>query len=177
MIKAILACEKNGGIGNKGKLPWPFLKKDMEHFVSITKNQIIVMGFNTFKSLNYHPLIDRFNIVLIKRGELSQNDFLLGHKNLLFLNDDEFIKIIKLKKSLFSPIKKDIIIIGGAKVIESYFDMIDIIYLTKIEKEFDSDTFIDLKKIKENFTTLNIGPLFNQRDICFFFEYLVSNRI
>ena len=51
MINSILACDNNGGIGYKDKLPWPYLKDDMEKFVSLTKNNIIVMGYNTFKSI------------------------------------------------------------------------------------------------------------------------------
>ena len=44
---AILACDKNGGIGNEYGLPWPFNEDDLSFFRKTTignGNNVIIMG-------------------------------------------------------------------------------------------------------------------------------------
>ncbi|KAL9106834.1 MAG: hypothetical protein Q9227_008167 [Pyrenula ochraceoflavens] len=60
------------GIGNKGALPWPNLKRDMAFFSRITKRaaegnvNAVIMGRRTWESIpeRFRPLADRWNIVL-----------------------------------------------------------------------------------------------------------------
>lgn len=174
MITAVIACDKNGGIGLNGNLPWPFLQQDMKHFVDITRKNIVVMGYNTFKSINYKPLRNRFNIVLIKKGFCPKQSLI--NDNTLFINDEEFMKIIKLKKAMFSPIKKQIIIIGGAVIFDKYLPYIDVIHLTRIEKSFEADTFIDITRIENEYTLTNLGPLISENGLIYYFEYRISNK-
>ena len=66
-MKLIVAICKNGGIGYKNKIPW-HLKKDLQHFKKMTignNNNAVIMGNNTWKSLNNTPLPKRTNIILI----------------------------------------------------------------------------------------------------------------
>ena len=44
---------------------------------------------------------------------------------------------------------KDIYIIGGSKILEQTFELIEEFYLTRIYGDFDCDKYIDLQKIKE----------------------------
>jgi dihydrofolate reductase len=37
-VSLIVAQDQNGGIGNKGGLPWPYLSKDMKHFAQMTSS-------------------------------------------------------------------------------------------------------------------------------------------
>lgn len=34
----VVAVSRNNGIGNQGKLPWPYIPKEMRHFVEITSS-------------------------------------------------------------------------------------------------------------------------------------------
>ena len=72
MMYNLIACvNKNGLLGQANDL---YIKssKDLHYFSNVTKGHslpkqnIIVMGFNTWVSLPHKPLKDRYNIVLIK---------------------------------------------------------------------------------------------------------------
>lgn len=62
----VLATDANGGIGNKGGLPWPHDPEDMKRFAQITKGGVVIMGRKTYESLppSRRPLPGRVNIVL-----------------------------------------------------------------------------------------------------------------
>ncbi|KAF8818014.1 bifunctional dihydrofolate reductase-thymidylate synthase, partial [Cardiosporidium cionae] len=71
----VAAMEPNGGIGKDGKLPWPVLSRDMQHFKHVTTKRkdfdfknAVVMGRKTWNSLpvKYRPLPERINFVLSK---------------------------------------------------------------------------------------------------------------
>ena len=60
-----------------GTLPWTNhkdlaedCKHDMQHFKNLTVNNIILMGFNTYKTFS-RPLPDRLNIVIDKNSTVS----------------------------------------------------------------------------------------------------------
>ena len=173
MINSILACDNNGGIGYRDKLPWPYLKEDMLKFASLTKNNIIVMGYNTFRSIKNAPLAGRFNIVIIKKGTIVN----LKHWNALFIDEDDFMKIVKLKKDLFSPIKKNIYIIGGEYIFNRFIDSIDLLHLTKIHTEYESDRYIDLKMINSQFDILCCEKKMTSNDIEFHFETHIKKQV
>ena len=66
MLKLIVARCKNKGIGKNNIMPW-YLKADLKRFQALTvgnKNNSIIMGKNTWKSLNKTPLPHRKNIVV-----------------------------------------------------------------------------------------------------------------
>ena len=170
MIASILACDVNGGIGLKNKLPWPTLKHDFKHFANLTRNQIIVMGFNTFASLNFKPLPNRFNIVLIKKNTVVDTKYNKGG-NILFVDDSDFLKIIALKKSLYSPIKKNIFIIGGVKVFDSFEEFVDIMYITRIFSIFEHDVHVKLNKLLKTFNdVLFKSTIFEDNEIYYQIE-------
>ena len=63
-MKLILACDPTGGIGKDNQLPWSMLEGDLPRFKSLTANQVIVMGKNTWLSLPKKPLPSRLNFVV-----------------------------------------------------------------------------------------------------------------
>jgi len=76
-FKIIAAIDKAYGIGFKNTLPWS-LPNELKHFQQITKNVIykgnrnaIIMGNNTWLSMNSKPLKDRLNIVIGKNHTVS----------------------------------------------------------------------------------------------------------
>ena len=62
-MKAIVCVDKNWGIGKNNNLLFN-LPEDMKRFREETKNKVVIMGLNTFKSLPNGPLKNRINIVL-----------------------------------------------------------------------------------------------------------------
>ena len=63
MVKLIVAIDLQGNIGRNNDLLF-HMKEDMKFFREQTSNSIVVMGYNTWLSLNEKELPNRKNIVL-----------------------------------------------------------------------------------------------------------------
>lgn len=140
-INVIVAYANNLVIGNDNKIPW-YYKEDLEYFKTITtttrkeahKNAII-MGYNTWLSIGKR-LKHRINIVITTKTDLN-ND-----KDLYFVNS--LGDAIDVCKNGHTKIIENIFIIGGEAIynyfFRSYFyTMLDKIYITKINKDFDGN--------------------------------------
>lgn len=138
-IKMILAIDQGGAIGwSDGRLPWK-LKGDMWRFKELTTGGIVVMGFNTFKSLNRPVgLPNRRNIVLTRKHPKET----FGH----FEGDVEVISDLSYINRLDNRLREEpssptIWIIGGATVYEEalHQNMVDEIYLTLVHADSGAD--------------------------------------
>ena len=132
MIKMILCCDINGGIGYKNDLLFN-IDEDMKFFKETTINHKIIMGYNTWLSLPKKPLPKRENYVIY--------------------DGDEEIEGVKVLRS-FEEIKAlgeidDIFIIGGAMVYNDlvYLGMIDEAYVTIVSAFTQADKFLDLEEL------------------------------
>jgi dihydrofolate reductase len=128
-MKLIVAFDPKGGIGYNGKLPWSKIEGDLPRFKELTTNKIVLMGRNTYESLPKKPLPNRINWV-------KSSSPIIGVEN---PDDDTIIK------------EKDVWLIGGAKMIESYWEHIDEIHVTRTFTEYTCDTFIDIVKLEKEF--------------------------
>jgi dihydrofolate reductase len=137
MIKAILACDQEWGIGKNGALPWPHNSADLKWFKQHTNNSTIVMGRKTWESLPVKPLPNRENIV-VTSGLIKGPDVVVDMRS--------FYKILPQIK-----FQKDVWIIGGAQLVEHCLDVIDEFYLSRIEGVYNCDTFLPADLIMDNF--------------------------
>lgn len=169
MIHSIIACDAQGGIGYRNALPWPYLKGDMNFFTKHTIGHIVIMGYNTFNSIG-KPLENRLNIIVLEPGCIVNKLY----NNCLFVDKEDVMKIIKVKNGMFSPIKKNIYIIGGANTIHSFINEIDVIYMTRIYETFECDTFVDLNMIDRLFVPLCYGDSLTDSNITYRFEAYVK---
>jgi dihydrofolate reductase len=133
-MKLILACDPDGGIGYKNKLPWTKIQGDLPRFKKLTDGQVVVMGRNTWESLPKKPLLGRLNFILT-----SQN-LLLPNGAIAVPNLNHFSEY------------KNAWLIGGASVINSHWHMIDVVHLSRTFTKYDCDTFIDLLKLTKEFS-------------------------
>ena len=142
MIRAIMATDDKGGISRDGSMPWPKNSSDLQWFKKNTLNSIVVMGRLTWDDpFMPTPLKDRINVLVTNQNK----------KN--YLGADEYIadEIIDRVLELSNKYKnKNIYIIGGPKIINQLFELIEEFYLTRIYGDFNCDKNIDLKKIKES---------------------------
>ena len=77
----VAMCKYNNGIGCNGSLPW-VIKEDLQHFSKLTKGRgknAVIMGSNTYKSLNRPGLLGRDNFILSSSLKL---DFVLQNENI-----------------------------------------------------------------------------------------------
>lgn len=137
-MKVIIACDPKGGIGMEGKLPWDKLQGDLPRFKSLTDGQVVVMGKNTWLSLPKQPLPNRFNII-VSNTKLDLPDGAIQTNNINHFKN-------------FS----NGWIIGGAKLLESCWDMVETIHLSQTYDEYTCDTYIDLIKLEKEFVMSTI---------------------
>lgn len=128
-LHCIIAESKNGVIGNKGGLPWK-IKEDLKNFRKLTIDSIVIMGRKTYESLPVKKLDQRINIVLSRSGENKKID-----DELYFCSIDECVKICEKHK------KRKIFVIGGSEIYKRFMNDYKKIYMTKIEKEIEGDTY------------------------------------
>ncbi len=147
-IYLIVATDLKGGIGQKGKLPWhlpgdmAFFKKTTIQTENIQYRNMVVMGRVTWESIpkDHRPLEGRKNVVITRNKD--------------FKVDDSSVTVVHSPEAAIKATDDrvaDIFIIGGAKIFEHFMkrQKIDGIYLTRIKKQFQCDTFFP--KIPKNF--------------------------
>ena len=101
MIKAIVAVDKNWGIGKNNDLLF-HIPEDMKFFKAATSGRVVAMGSNTLKSFpGGRPLPNRVNLVLWPGGEKRGDCFVADSLN-------------ELKKEMRKYADGEIFVIGGA---------------------------------------------------------------
>ena len=150
IVNAILAHDKNYGIGFKDKLPWPKNEEDMLWFKNNTKNDIVIMGRKTWESLPVKPLPNRLNVIATRTTKKELGDY---KKIFSQINKVENIaEWLGYFEEMF-PDKK-VWIIGGAEIYEKTIQYCDFIYVTEMNGIYESDKSIDPKLFK-NFTEIS----------------------
>lgn len=141
-IKAILACDENGGVGFKGTLPWPHVKRDFQWFKNNTVGHVVIMGSTTYLDPDMpKPMPQRVNVVATsdpKKAPLAAKYITGNLKESVKKTASEFPGLITW-------------VIGGAKIIEQTLDVIDEFYLSRIPGKFECDTFLPIDTIEQEF--------------------------
>lgn len=134
----IVAADRNNGIGCRGKLPWPRLKHDLEHFKALTMGGAVIMGRRTWDSLpaSVRPLPGRLNVVLTRfgRGWPALDD-----RTGAFYGSSLDESLAFTDKSRMSPF-----VIGGGQLYKLTLAHQDCstVYLTRIDAEYECDTWL-----------------------------------
>ena len=146
MIKAILACDADWGIGKAGTLPWPHNPADLKWFKECTTGGVVAMGKSTWDSLPRKPLPNRNNIVITSSTQDKDKG---GYHYIKF--DNARVELTNMSKL------QDVWIIGGAQLVEGLLSIIDEIHLSQIHGSYDCDTFLPRTLIEEQFTLTDSG--------------------
>jgi len=131
----IVAMCNNNGIGINNTLPWN-IPGDLKRFSKLTTgsgNNAIIMGKNTWLSLPKKPLPKRDNLIL---STTLTNDNITTNNTHIFNNINKCIS--------FCENKYDTIwVIGGHQIYNAFIkqNLIDELYITHIDAEFECDTF------------------------------------
>lgn len=139
MISIICIIAKNRAIGLKNKLLYD-IPEDMQHFKKITSGQVVIMGENTFHSMNDRPLPNRINIVVTLNKNFTAKNCLVAHSM------EESIELGKAQN------KGEIFFIGGGQIYKQALPLADKLYLTVVDDvPKEADTFFpdysEFKKI------------------------------
>ena len=127
MLSIIVAVANNNVIGKDNKLIW-HLPADLKRFKELTTGKTIIMGRKTFESLG-RVLPNRKHIVLTRNKEWKY--------------EDNQVKVITKLEELEREIKdkEENFVIGGASIYKMLMPYTNKMYVTKIEEEFEGDTY------------------------------------
>ena len=143
----VVGVNNLNGIGYKGKLPWKN-NADMSFFKSLTtntndasKSNAVVMGRNTFESMNQKPLKQRLNCVITRTNFDNVSCYPSLNECLMDLKDN-------------SEIEK-VYVIGGAQLYTEAIahECCENIFLNKLNNMSMCDTFFP--SIPNNFIVFN----------------------
>jgi dihydrofolate reductase len=126
MLSIIVAVAKNHAIGKDNQLLW-HISEDLKRFKRITESHKIIMGRNTLLSLPKWPLPKRTSIVITDNPEESFEGCITVnsiHDAVAHCNAGE-----------------ECFVIGGASVYRQLMPLADKLYITRVNKDFDADTF------------------------------------
>lgn len=141
MIRAILACDDDWGIGKDGDLPWPHNPADLKWFKENTLGGVVVMGKTTWNSLpeNSKPLPGRNNIIVTSAERRENGPY-------------HFMTFETARGSLPQMNHlQNVWIIGGSQLVEGLLDIIDEVWLSRISGTYECDTFLPRSLIEELF--------------------------
>ena len=135
MLSIIVAKAKNNAIGKDNKLIW-HLPEDLKRFKELTTGKTIIMGRKTFESLG-RVLPNRKHIVITRNKDLKIQN--------------EMVECITDTKELEQYInsKEELFVIGGATIYKMLMPYTKKMYITKIDEEFEADTYFPVIDEKE----------------------------
>lgn len=134
-ISIIVAMAENRAIGKDGDLIW-HNSRDLKHFKKITSGHTVIMGYKTYLSLpNQKALPNRRNIILTTRLENAPEGFEIT---------DSIQKALEMVKD-----EEEVFIMGGGMVYEQFLPLADRLYLTRIGKCFEADTYFPYINFEE----------------------------
>ena len=131
-VSLIVAMDKNRGIGKNNDLMW-HLPNDMRFFKDTTVNHIVVMGRKNYDSIpeKYRPLPNRRNVILTRNSNFKAKDC------------DVFNSLDDALGAYEYGSEKTIFIIGGGQIYALALaqEVVDEMYITYVDGDYDADTF------------------------------------
>lgn len=122
MVSLIVCHSDQNVIGFKNKMPW-YLPVDLKHVKKLTEGNTIVMGRKTYESLG-KPLPNRKNVILT-----SNRDYVAEGADIIHSIEE------------INGLPGKIFIFGGSGVYRQTMDLVDEMYITRIQETFAGDTF------------------------------------
>jgi dihydrofolate reductase len=142
----IVAVAENNVIGKGNELIW-HLPNDMNFFKTTTLNHHIITGRKNYISIpkKYRPLVKRTNIVLTKQNSFNEEGCIVMHTL------EDAINYAKNNN------ETEVFIIGGGQIYKEALEkmLIDKMYITHVNQNFDGDTYFpdfnekEWKKVNE----------------------------
>lgn len=131
ILSHITAMSRNRVIGKGGKLPW-HIPEDLKFFKKMTYGKVMIMGRKTFESLP-GQLPNRYHIVI------SHNQYVSDEPDVVFVRSiDEALEHAKKVTAKFS---EEVFIVGGGEIYRQTMGIVDRVYLTVIDQDFEGDAF------------------------------------
>jgi len=147
-LSIIVCCDENGGFGKDGKIPWD-IPEDMTHFKDITKNNICIMGRNTYE--------DMYNMVIKNKKRDKIKEILVNRTSLVVSSKSNYVDkgavVVPNIRAAIQSIDindlREIFIIGGYRMFMESLTWTKLIYMTIIKnKTYDCDKHFPIEVLK-----------------------------
>lgn len=133
-ISIIVAIASNYAIGKDNDLLW-HISNDLKRFKRLTEGHFIIMGKRTYYSLPIRPLPKRISMVITDVANEQIDNCLMAY------SIDEAINKMDSEKENF--------IIGGGSIYKQFMPLANKLYITRVEKDFEADTFFPQISLNE----------------------------
>lgn len=165
IVSLIVAASENQVIGKDNDLIWD-LPKDMNYFKSTTQGHHVIMGRKNFESIphKYRPLPNRTNVVVTRQSSYE------AEGSVVVNSIEEALKIAQEAQD------KEPFIIGGGEIYRYALEnnLVDRVYLTRVHKEYDGDTYFP--ELENKWKLVHSEKHFaDERHICDF-TYLIFEK-
>ena len=127
IISSIVAVAKNNVIGKDNDIPW-YLPADLKYFKKTTLGHHILMGRKCFQSIGV-ALPKRTNVIM------TRNPFFLANNALIVDSLEAGIELAKLNG------EEELFIIGGGMIYEQSMNIIDRLYITRVDLDVEGDIY------------------------------------
>ena len=123
-IALIVAAARNGVIGGGNKMLWR-VPEDFAHFKRTTMGHPIVMGRKTWESIG-RPLPGRRNVVVTRNADYRA----------------EGAEVVPSLEEAFRTLADTdtVFVLGGGEIYRQALPSADVVWLTKIDADFEGDT-------------------------------------
>jgi dihydrofolate reductase len=136
IISIIAALDKNRGIGKDNKIPWR-IREDLIRLRKMIEGHVVILGRKTFDSIVFYynrsgKEMPAKLYVVVTRDE----SYIPIRPNATVAHSiEEAIALAKEKEN------QEIFILGGQKIFEQMIAMVNRLYLTVVQGEYDADAF------------------------------------
>ena len=162
-MNLIAVVDRNWAIGRGGKL-LAHISADLRYFRRMTAGKVVVMGRKTLESFpKMQPLPDRINIVLTQDKTYTCEGALIVH------SVEEALEKVRAYPA------EDVFIIGGGQIYRSFLPHCDAAYITKVDYEYDADTYFPNLDQDPDWKLVEIGEEQTQLDLIF--QFIKYKRI
>ncbi|MFC7751290.1 dihydrofolate reductase [Paenibacillus thermoaerophilus] len=125
MLSAIAAMGRGRVVGLHNRMPWK-LPAEMKYFRETTTGHTVIMGRRTLESMN-GALKNRRNVVLTRNRSYTAENCIVVHST------EEALAAAAGEDEAF--------VIGGPEIYALFLPMLDKLYLTHIDHEFEGDAW------------------------------------
>lgn len=165
VLNLIVAVDENWGIGKDNHL-LVSIPQDMKFFRETTANNVVIMGRKTLESLpGGKPLPKRINVVISSDINYVVPGAVVVHSISQAITEAE-------KYS-----DKKIFVIGGASIYRQMLPYCDFAYVSKIEHEFDADTYFPNLDKTENWEIESVSEKYEYENMSFCFVKYKNNSV
>ena len=136
MISAIVAVDENWGIGFNGEL-LEKIPEDLQYFKNLIEGNLLVCGSKTYEGLPRRAFAQR-NVIIISR----QQKGCIPNSFTCYMSLEECINSIKYGFYRDNDGNdKDVFIIGGCQIYKASLNLVDRMYITHVNKEYEGNMF------------------------------------